>query len=196
MSLCARVAKIDGVGENPQGTLAHTTPTRRLAVEVTWVRVEPRGLYLAVRHAGAPLAAEPVVYQGQRPRPSLRERLYRSKPIPQFLPARLPVPRVGQQVTLDCDVAVMADYEIEEMWPGPDVRARYRVDRIDAEILTPVPLPPDTDEFDELPEPACRVAADLSSTRSPLDVTADGPQPWTGPGEVVSAYRLVLSPIT
>jgi hypothetical protein len=57
MSPCSSVRSIDGVGEVPRGATRRTPgDSQALVVEVTWVRTEKRGLYLAARRAGAPLA--------------------------------------------------------------------------------------------------------------------------------------------
>ena len=107
----------------------------------------------------------------------------------------VPVPDVGQAVTLECTLAVMADYALE-FWPGPDVSARYRVESIDAGIVSPQPLPQGADEFDDVPDPPSRTVTGLSSTRPPPDliqfnITDDG----EFSGEEVSNYRLLLTPV-
>jgi len=196
MSLCAHVRALDGVGEVPASATLHTrVPARELEGVVTWVRNDKQGLNLVVQHAGVLLATEPGVCEGRR-RPTWRERLRGYRGIPEFLPVLLPVPEIGQVVSLQCIIGVMADYDLEEIWPGPDVSAHYRVERIDAEVVTPQPLPAGTDEFDDVPDLPSRTVTGLSSTRPPpdlveLDITEHG----EFSGEDVSSYRLLLTPV-
>jgi len=196
MSLGAHVRALDGVGEVPaSATVRPRAPNQEIEGIVTWVHQDERGLHIVVQHAGAPLAAEPVTTLGPR-RPTWRDRLRGRRGIPDFLPVQLPVPVIGQVVTLECIIGVMADYELEEMWPGPHVSARYRVEHIDAKLLTPQPTPSGADEFDAVPFPPSRTINGLSSTRPPsgfieFDFTDDG----DCIGEHLSGYRLLLTPL-
>jgi hypothetical protein len=196
MSLGAHVRSLDGVGEVPDsGTLLSGGPTRDIAGTVTWVQRGDRGPHLVVRHEDALLAAEPAMCQGPR-RPTWWDRVRGRRGTPDFLPVQLPVPDVGQSVTLECTVGVMADYELEEMWPGPDVSGRYRVELIHAVLLTPQPMPSDADEFDVIPFPPSRTIGGLTSTRPPpgfieFDFTDEG----EGIGEHLDGYRLLLTPV-
>ncbi len=193
MSLGAIVRSLDGVGEVPDpGTLRSGGPTRDIEGIVTWAKQGERGLHLVVQHEGAPLAAEPEMFQGPR-RPTWWDRMRGRRGTPDFLPVRLPVPEIGQVVTLECTIGVMADYELEEMWPGPDVSARYQVEQIDAVLLTPQPMPSGADEFDVIALPPSRTISGLSSTRPPpgfteFDFTDEG----HGFGEHLDGYRLLL----
>ena len=196
MSLDAHVRALDGVVEVPaEGAVPTGGPTREIEGEVTWVRHDEQGLHLIVQHAGTVLAAQAAMFQGPRRR-TWRDRLLGRLGVPEFLPVQLPVPEIGQSVTLECTIGVMADYELEEFWPGPDVSARYRVESIDVELVTPQPMSPGADEFDLVPYPPSRMVTGLSSTRPPadyieFDFTAEG-EPI---GEHLSGYRLLLTPL-
>lgn len=196
MSLCAHLRAIDGEGSAPPSATAHAgATTREIEGVVTWVRHDKQGMHLVVQHAGALLAAQPAVFQGPR-RPTWRDRLRGQPGTPEFLPVLLPVPEIGQRVRLECTVAVMADYELEEIWPGPDVSARYRVERIDAEHVTPQPLPSGADELDDVPTPPSRTVTGLSSTRPPPDlIEFHINDHGEFSGEVVSDYRVRLTPV-
>jgi hypothetical protein len=195
--LCARVWAMDGQGTVPDGA---TLPDRqrgsqRLHATVSWVGLHKRRLRLVVEHAGAPVAVEPVFAQRPRRR-SPWMRLRGQEGIPVFVPMQFPEPAIGASVELDCHVSVMADYEIEGIWTGPVVAARYRVEHIDAVVFTPQNLLDGADEFDGFPEPPRRVVTGLDSTRKPLglirfDMTDDG----RFRGEDVSSYSLVLRPV-
>ena len=197
LSLCARVRALDGVGEVPDSATNHPgARTRAIEGVVTWVHQDDERLHLVVQHAGTLLAAHPAVFQGPR-RTTWRDRLSGHRGIPEFLPVRLPAPAIGQVVTLECTISVLAEYELAEMWPGPEVSARYRIESIDAELITPQPLPTGADEFDDVVAAASRTVTGLSSTRPPpglveLEVTDDGG--FNG-GEEVSNYRFLLTPV-
>ena len=198
LSLSARVTTIDGLGEVPSGaTLTWRTAAlrRRLFATVAWVEKRKHHLRMVVHHEGAPLAAEPRFAQGPR-RPSLAERMRGYRGLPTFLPVRLPTPTVGERVQLECQVGVMAAYDVDDLWTGPDVSARYAVETIDAIVVTPQRLAEGSDEFDDHPEPARRIVTGLTSTRRPegLDELAMG-EDDTFTGEDVSAYVLGLRPV-
>jgi hypothetical protein len=198
LSLGARVTAIDGLGKVPEGT-SFTWRTaaqrRRLFATVDWVEKRKHHLRMVVHHEGAPLAVEPRFAQGPR-RPSLAERMRGYRGLPTFVPVRLPTPVVGQRVQLECQVGVMAEYDVEDLWTGPDVSARYSVETVDAIVVTPQPLPEGSDEFDDHPQPQSRVITGLTSTRRPEGLTTLGhDQDNRFTGEDVSAYVLGLRPV-
>ena len=198
LSLSARVTAVDGLGEVPRGhslTWRTAARRRRLFATVTWVEMRKHHLRMVVEHQGALIAAEPRFAQGAR-RPSLAERMRGYRGLPTFVPVRLPVPVVGQRVQLECQVGVMAEYEADELWTGPDVSARYTVETIDAIVVRPLRLPAGADEFDDHPEPPSRLITGLTSTRRPeglVEFDAEGGDELTG--EDVSAYVLGLRPV-
>ena len=196
LALCARVSAINGQSEVPSGAaLTQRTTTRQLFATVSWVEVRKGRLRMVVQHAGAPLAVEPRFAQGKR-KPTLGERLRGYRGVPTFVPIRLPVPSVGELVQLECHVGVMADYDVEQIWTGPDVSARYTIVSIDAKVITPLRLPAGTDEFDEQPEPPTRTLTGLTSTRRPDDVAdLDLDHEGLFRGEAVSGYVLGLIPV-
>jgi hypothetical protein len=192
LSLCARVSAVNGHGEVPRGaSLTQGTTTRQLFATVTWVELRKHHLRMVVQHEGAPLAVEPRFAQGPRS-PSLGERL---RGIPTFLPVQLPVPSVGELVHLQCHVGVMADYDVEQIWTGPDVTTRYTVESIGARVVTPQKRPEGSDEFDDHPEPPTRIVTGFTSTRpdglAELDLDPGG----IFTGEAASAYMLALRPV-
>ncbi len=198
LSLSARVTAIDGLGEVPRGlslTWRTAARRRRLFGTVNWVEMRKHHLRMVVQHEGALIATEPRFAQGPR-RPSLAERMRGYRGLPTFVPVRLPVPVVGQRVQLECQVGVMAQYETDELWTGPDVSARYTVETIDAIVVCPRRLSPGADEFDDHPEPPSRTITGLTSTRRPeglVEVGVDETGEVTG--EDVSAYVLGLRPV-
>lgn len=198
LSLSARVTAVDGLGEVPRGhslTWRTAARRRRLFATVTWVEMRKHHLRMVVQHEGALIATEPRFAQGPR-RPSLAERMRGYRGLPTFLPVRLPVPMVGQRVQLECQVGVMAEYEADELWTGPDVSARYTVETIDAIVVRPRRLPAGADEFDEHPEPPSRTVTGLTSTGRPEgleELGVDGDGELTG--EDVSAYVVGLRPV-
>ncbi|MET0997356.1 MAG: hypothetical protein ABWX73_01465, partial [Marmoricola sp.] len=91
---------------------------------------------------------------------------------------------------------VMADYDVEQIWTGPDVATEYTVESIEARVIAPLPLPEGADEFDEQPEPPSRTLTGLTSTRRPEDVSGLDLDPaGVFRGEAVSGYVLGLSPV-
>jgi hypothetical protein len=186
LSLCVRVRAINGKSHVPdRATLHDPGGTQQLTGTVTWVELHKRLLHLVVQHAGVSLAVEPSFAQGAR-RPSLLERLRGYRGMPEFLPVQLPRPSIGEAVELDGRVAVMAEYDIHEIWPGPDVSATYRVEGVDALMVTALPLASGSDEFDARPQPVGRTLTGLTSTRRPEGLDD---------GEEVSSYRLTLRPV-